>query len=669
MGETCSVCNACADQQEIRTANTNHISRVITNNKNVHKNNKSQNLNNNINNINILNQPKISIQNIHYNNNISNNNNHISTNPNKINNNNKNNNIINNNPINIKRNLNKKSNNINNININLDELNETPKSNQFDKISTLNPKYKRKDGRKSTLDSLSFNEQRKSEFEEELRISLCSLKDRRNSSGYGSSGGGSFLSDDESYISISNKLFINDISEYLPSKKYKILSKLGSGSFGKVYLAQNKFTKEKVALKQIKKSNKDLLSDGEIKDEIEILKTLDHPDIVRIIESFNTKDSYVLVTEYCEGGELFDQVKNQLSETQIAVIFKQLLSGLAYLHSHNIVHRDLKLENILIQETEKSKTTGEDLFNIKIIDFGTARIFDNKKRKPQSIVGSSYYIAPEVLKQKYNKECDLWSVGVILYMFIVGHAPFDGVDDDEITDNIQKGVYRKDDKRWKKASKEVKDLIQKLLVYQPKKRLTALQALKHPWFKITDSNILYDNVPQNDVVECIKNLLTYNIRSKLEELVLAYIIHNIPRPKEAKSAIKLFKLTNEVGDGKLLKKELKKTLLLFVSENFLDKYNFEEQFTLIDGEKKGYINYEEFLRACLNRKKILIDNILRYAFSFFDPSNTGFIRKKRMKSFFGTKVDDATFQIIFDEIDSDKDGKINFKDFKSMMLY
>ena len=127
----------------------------------------------------------------------------------------------------------------------------------------------------------------------------------------------------------------------MPSKKYKILSKLGSGSFGKVYLAQNKFTKEKVALKQIKKSNKDLLSDGEIKDEIEILKALDHPDIVRIIESFNTKDSYVLVTEYCEGGELFDQVRNQLSETQIAVIFKQLLSGLEYLHSHNIVDRDL----------------------------------------------------------------------------------------------------------------------------------------------------------------------------------------------------------------------------------------------------------------------------------------------------------------------------------------
>ena len=613
MGEECSSCKTCLDQHEIRSNETRftgtHI--ITNNNKNAIKsnNNNNNNLNNNYN-----------------------------------------------------------SNNINNTNnIMNQQKGNIQQKNQIQKNKQKH-KFRRKEGRKSTLDSMSFNEQKKNEFEEELRISLCSMRERKNSSGYGSSGGGSFLSDDESSISISNKLFITDISEFLPSKKYKILDKLGSGSFGKVFLAQNKYTKEKVAMKEIKKANKDLLSDGEIKDEIDILKSLDHPDIVRIIESFNTKDSYVLVTEYCEGGELYDQVRNQLSETQIAVIFKQLLSGLAYLHSHNIVHRDLKLENILIQEIEKSKTTGEDLFNIKIIDFGTARIFDNKK-KPQSIVGSSYYIAPEVLNQKYGKECDLWSVGVILYMFIVGHAPFDGCDDEEITGNIQKGIYKKDDKRWKKASKEVKDLIQRLLIYNPQKRLTALQALRHPWFKITDSNILYDNVPKNDIIECIRNLLTYNISSKLEELVLAYIIHNIPRPRQAKSAIKLFKLVNEVGDGKLLKRELKKTLLLFVTEDFLNKYDFDEQFSLIDGDKKGYINYEEFLRACLGRKKILTDKILKYAFSFFDPNNTGFIRKKKMKSFFGNKVDENTFKIIFDEIDSDKDGKINFKDFKAMLLY
>ena len=614
MGEECSTCKICADQHEIKSTGTlftgSHA--IVNNNQNNIKTNKNETRDNNKNN---FNQNNIMIKQI-------------------------------------KRNYN---------------INNRIKSSSQDK-NNPRKKFLRKDGRKSTLDSISFSEQKKNEFEEELRISLCSLKERKNSSGYGSSGGGSFLSDDESSISISNKLFINDIIEYLPSKKYKILSKLGEGSFGTVYLAQNKYTKEKVAMKEIKKANKKLLSDGEIRDEIDILKKLDHPDIVRIIESFNTRESYFLVTEYCEGGELFDQVRNQLSETQIAVIFRQLLSGLAYLHSHNIVHRDLKLENILIYETEKSKTTGEDLFNIKIIDFGTARIFD-KSKNPQSIVGSSYYIAPEVLKQRYNKECDLWSVGVILYMFIVGHAPFDGCDDEEITSNIQSGIYSKVDKRWKKASREVKDLIQRLLVYQPKKRLTAIQALQHPWFKITDSNILYDNVPKNDIIQCIKNLLTYNICSKLEELVLAYIIHNIPRPKEAKSAIKLFKLVNEVGDGKLLKKELKKTLLLFVTEDFLNKYDFDEQFSLIDGDKKGYINYEEFLRACLERKKILTDDILKYAFRFFDPSDTGFIRRKKMKSFFGNQVDENTFKSIFDEIDSDKDGKIDFKDFKAMLLY
>ena len=471
-------------------------------------------------------------------------------------------------------------------------------------------KYKRKEGRKSTLDSIKFSDKKKSEFEDELRKSINSMHERKSSFG-GSSIGSSFLSDGESSISISNKLFIDETKDN-PTKKYEILSKLGSGSFGSVYLARNKYTNEKVAMKQIKKSSANLLSDGEITDEIEILKNLDHPDIVRIIESFNTKNSYILITEYCEGGELFDQVKNQLSETQIAVIFKQVLSGLAYLHSNNIVHRDLKLENILIHEIEKSKQTGEDLFNIKIIDFGTARIFD-KSKNPQSIVGSSYYIAPEVLRQKYNKECDLWSVGVILYMFIVGHAPFDGCDDDEITTNIQRGVYRKNDRRWIKASKEVKDLIQKLLTYRPSQRLTAIQA-------------------------------------------------------EAKSAIKLFKLVNENKDGKLQKNELKNTLLNFVNESFLIENDFDEKFEIMDGNNKGYINYEEFLRACLNRKKILTDDILHYAFNYFDNDNSGFIKKNKMKKLFGNKINFA-FQIIFDEIDLDKDGKINFEDFKNLLLY
>ena len=208
-----------------------------------------------------------------------------------------------------------------------------------------------------------------------------------------------------------------------------------------------------------------------------------------------------------------------------------------------------------------------------------------------------------------------------------------------------------------------------MLTYRPSQRLSAIQALNHPWFKITDSNILYDNVPKGDIISCIKNLLTYNINNKLEELFLAYIIHNIPRNKESKSAIKLFKLVNENKDGKLQKNELKKTLLNFVTESFLIQNDFDEKFEMMDGNNKGYINYEEFLRACLNRKKILTDNILHYAFNYFDNERSGFIKKNKMKRIFENRIDNYVFQTIFDEIDLDKDGKINFDDFKNLLLY
>ena len=152
-------------------------------------------------------------------------------------------------------------------------------------------------------------------------------------------------------------------------------------------------------------------------------------------------------------------------------------------------------------------------------------------------------------------------------------------------DKIKLGKYSTNDKRWNKASNEVKDLINKLLVIEPNKRLTAFEALKHPWFNVTNSNILYNNISKDEVLNCISNLLNYSFKSKFEELVLAYIIHNLPRPKQAKTCIKLFKLANKNEDGKLLRNELKQTLLNFVSEEFLQ--NFDVIFSLLDGDNNG----------------------------------------------------------------------------------
>ena len=157
---------------------------------------------------------------------------------------------------------------------------------------------------------------------------------------------------DEFNLSVSGRLFINEVRE-VPHKKYKILSKLGAGAYGTVYLAQNVLTKNNVAMKRIDKDSEDLLTDNEIIDEIEILKKLDHPDIVKIIEFYNTRDAYYIINDYCQDGELYNQITKRFNETQIAVMFKQIFSGLSYLHSNNIIHRDLKLENILISDIEK----------------------------------------------------------------------------------------------------------------------------------------------------------------------------------------------------------------------------------------------------------------------------------------------------------------------------
>ena len=469
----------------------------------------------------------------------------------------------------------------------------------------------------------------------------------------------------ESAISISNNLFISELNDS-PEKRYKIIKLLGEGTYGAVYLAENNFTKEQVAMKKISKNSEDLLSDVEIMNEVEILKSLDHPDIVKIYEFYKTDNYYYIIMEFCTGGELYDVINDEFSETEIAVIFKQILSGLAYLHSHNIVHRDLKLENILISDTEISNKQ-EKLFDIKIIDFGTAKIFDpNQKNK--AIVGSSLYIAPEVLEKKYGQECDLWSAGVILYMFIVGHAPFEGATDKIIMEKVKLGKYPRTEERWNNSSKEVRDLISKLLVLDPKKRIKAINALNHPWFNVTNSDILYQNIPKEDIISCIKNLLSYSIKSKFEELVWAYIIHNLPRPKEAKNAIKLFRLSNKNGDGKLLRAELKKTLLNFVTEGFLK--NYDTIFSLLDSDNNGYIDYEEFLRAVLDRNKVINEDVLRYAFYFFDRDNSGFISKDKVKNIFVTEnLSEQQFMDIFSAIDTNGDGNIDFMEFKEMMLY
>ena len=477
---------------------------------------------------------------------------------------------------------------------------------------------------------------------------------------------GSQVFKDELKIKVNINALINE-TQGLPTMKYKVTNKIGEGSYGAVYLAFNLYTKQKVAIKRIVKNKENEIDELELKNEINILKKLDHPNILKIIEFYSSEHSYYIITDYCANGELYDQIKYKYNENQLAVLFYQVLSGIAYLHTNNIVHRDLKLENILITEIETNKKTNDRYFWIKIIDFGTAKFFD-KNKKEKSVVGSSYYIAPEVLKKSYNEKCDTWSIGVILYMLIVGRAPFDGSDDEEIINNIKKGKYNSQHKKLLESSEEVQDLVKNLLQIDVKKRFSAIEALKHPWFKKFKAKSLYSNIEDDQIKIYLNRLRRYQINSKFQQMVWLFIVHNSQETQETKEILKIFRLFNDKDDGKLTKEELYNALIKYFDKNQIDK-EIEDIFLLLDGANVGYVEYEEFLGACMNKMKLLSEEHLTYAFNFFDKEHKGRITFDGIKGYFvDGKTNENVFRNIFNEIDTNRDGEIDYSEFKNMMF-
>ena len=454
-----------------------------------------------------------------------------------------------------------------------------------------------------------------------------------------------------------------------PDKYYKKLKELGSGSYGSVYQAKNIIMDNIVAIKMIEKVEDNMIDDMEIKNEINILKSLSHPNIVKIYEFYDTVLYYYIVTEYCKKGELFSYIKNKYSEKQLAVLFYQVFSGLCYLHEKKILHRDLKLENLMVSEIEKDIITGEEYFWIKIIDFGTAKIFEKNKTE-KAVIGSSYYIAPEVLKQKYNEKCDTWSAGVILYMTLVGVAPFDGRTDEDIIRRIKAGKYNKHDIRFVEHSEEAKDLVYKLLERNIDKRLSAKEALNHPWFEKYGGRNLFCNFKREDIMPYIENLFHYKYNSKLQELVIAFLVHNLSNNDETLIILKIFRYFNKAGDCKLTKIELTNGLY-----NYKEKQEVDEMadviFQRLDGDNNGYIEYEEFLRACINKTHLMTKENLKYAFKFLDKDNSKTLSAhKILKSFLNkpNKEFEAVFNIYLKEVDKDGDGIINFNEFCELMM-
>ena len=285
--------------------------------------------------------------------------------------------------------------------------------------------------------------------------------------------------EEEEILSIPSEGITNLNSEEQNEKikcDFIIKQVIGEGTFATVRLAINKQTGEQVALK-IMDINKIQKEDRiRIEREIKVLKNLRHPNIVHLYSVEQIEDIIYLVTEYVKGKELFDYIvmKKKLSENESCLFYQQIISGIEYLHKLKYVHRDIKPENLLINEETKE---------LKIVDFGLSNVYNNSNKfLLESACGSPSYAAPEMLNgEKYRAPpVDIWSSGIVLYAMLCGYLPFEDDDNDILYDKICKGKFTIPNH----VSEKARDLLNKILVTDPKKRLTIYQIKNHPWFSL-----------------------------------------------------------------------------------------------------------------------------------------------------------------------------------------
>jgi len=278
-------------------------------------------------------------------------------------------------------------------------------------------------------------------------------------------------------VSITGKQFSNI------ENKYNIDTRvLGTGHFGSVRSCTDRANGRRYAVKTICKNDPAVKPGGLVR-EIMLLHEMKHESAVQLVDVFEDAEYVHLVTDLCSGGELFDKIVEKSSsnngaacftEEEAARILHQLLTAVSYMHTHDVVHRDIKPENILFETSDKDSP-------IKVIDFGLARQHFDHEPPMSTIVGTPYYIAPEVLRKKYDKTCDLWSVGVIAYILLCGYPPFNGNNNNETHRAISHGIYYFPSREWKGTSRESRDFIRQLLKMDPSKRMTVEEALNHPW--------------------------------------------------------------------------------------------------------------------------------------------------------------------------------------------
>ena len=494
-----------------------------------------------------------------------------------------------------------------------------------------------------------------------------------------------------------------------PWQFYEELEELGVGNYGvvkKVRLIKNPEVIR--AMKIIPEENVVQGEGASLIDEIEILKNLEHPNIMKVYECFVDNNNYYIVSELCDQGHLLSKMEKLERMDQIVVKFlmDQIFNAVAYLHSKNILHGDIKLENVLLYKiskrggrrftsinedfnedealrddinqnfgkkktSAKSKNYIQDMMNyeIKLIDFGCSKYFvkkkTKKKKKLSGIIGTSIYCSPEVVDNLYDEKCDEWSCGVLMYILLGGIPPFYGDTEEEIFEKIKKCEYDFSPPPFKNVSKNCKDLIRRLLEPKKQYRIKAIEALRHPFF--TESFDANSEMTANKDLNVLKQFISpIKYCSKFHEAVAAFLCVNFLPVEEENTLKTVFRYLDKDNKSIITKEAIKETLEE-ININISDE-KLQEIFNSIDENGSGLIEYQEFIRNACDIQKLMTESNLKNVFHAICGDKeimSGEDIKKFV--FHDLVVHEQTLNEYFAQIGVSIDSNITFDDFFKMI--
>ncbi|XP_024985077.1 calcium-dependent protein kinase 7-like [Cynara cardunculus var. scolymus] len=455
-----------------------------------------------------------------------------------------------------------------------------------------------------------------------------------------------------------NFFVLKDPTGHDINQHYNLGRELGRGEFGVTYLCTDLDTGERLACKSIsKKKLRTAVDVDDVRREVEIMRHFPkHPNIVTLRDTYEDADAVHIMMELCEGGELFDRIvaRGRYTERAAAAIMRTIVEIVQMCHSHGVMHRDLKPENFLFGNKKETAP-------LKAIDFGLSVFF-----KPgdvfNEIVGSPYYMAPEVLKRSYGPEVDVWSAGVILYILLCGVPPFWAETEQGVAEAIIRSVINFKRDPWPKISDNAKDLVKKMLEPDPKRRLTAQQVLEHPWLLNSKKA---PNVPLGEVVK--SRLKQFSVMYKLKKRALRVVAEHLSL-EEMAGMKEEFRVIDTGNKGRVNLEELRIGLPKLGHQ--INDADLQTLMESADVDRDGTLNLGEFVAIILHLKRLANDEHLHKAFNFFDKDHNGYIEVEELRQALseeGDETNDDAINVIMNDIDTDKDGKISYEEFSAMM--